>query len=250
MASQEDSSEALDEAALHDATEATVSNAIPIAPDGDLIISVQNDGKAESYHFRVSTNRLKEASPYFVNLLDPDRFKEGATVNDTHKALLESYDKLSLAKDAELPSITIYDLGRISKVSSIRPIASDFLSVLHDIDVFTKQPPLVNVANLAIVADRFDALPFFRKYVRQRELLRTIDARTKARGSLTEERIRQRLMLGVMLDYKPWVAPYSKRLIINGSDRWQAAIGEITSHPLWRNLPYRIEGTELTTDMH
>ena len=224
--------------------EAVATEVVDISPGGDLLVNVQGKEGSASYDFRVSSQQLSEASPYFASLLDPDKFKEGANIRDSHRRILQTHTSFNDVPDDALPRIRIEELGCISKVSSVRQIATDFLSVLHNIDVFVKQPPVANIANLTIVADRFDALAFFKDYVQHRNLLRAVNARSKLNSGLAEERTRQMLMIGVMLDYKPWVAPLSKRLIIHGSSQWQAKARDKFSLPLWWNLPHGVEGTK------
>jgi hypothetical protein len=144
--------------------------------------------------------------------------------------------------DAELPTIRIEDLGRISAVKSIRPLLTDFLHILHDQDT-QATPPVSNLANLAIVADRFDALEAVRVHVRRKKVIKALDARTQPKqdAGLSEERIRQRLLVGLMLDHPPWVDKYSARLITKG---WIGQESDLED-PLWWDLPNRIE-EELT----
>ena len=221
---------------------ATETDIINISLGGDLVVNVQGKEGSASYDFRVSSQQLGKASPYFASLLDPDKFKEGADIRESHRRLLQTYKSFSDVPSDELPRIRLKDLGRISQVSSVRPIASDFLSVLHNIDIFTKQPPVANIGNLTIVADRFDALTYFTDYVRRRDLLRATNAKSKLYNSYKEERIRQMLLIGIMLDYKLWATPLSKRLIMNGSSQWQFQAKDRYLLPLWWNIPYGIEG--------
>jgi len=143
----------------------------------------------------------------------------------------------------ELPHVTIVDIGRISMVSTIKNITADFLRALHGLDLSTASPPIPNLANLAIVADRFDALASFSKYVRRRRYLQSIDgkARNKSGANLPEERVRQRLLIGIMLDHAPWVTTYSKRLIVSGSTRWKPDATDDHRAALWWDIPQGIE---------
>ena len=216
-----------------------------ISPDGDLVVHVQGKEVSDNHNFRVSSTQLSKVSPYFASILDPDKFREGAKIRDTHNTLLQSYKTLSEVPSERLPLINLEDLGRISQVSTIQPVAKDFLSILHNIDLPTKQPPIANIANLTVVADRYDALKFFSHYVSRRGFLRAVESKSKLKDNLTEERIRQILMVGAMLDYKPLVGSYSKKLIISGSSRWHLQAKNSSSLPLWWSIPHGIEGTKM-----
>jgi len=100
-------------------------------------------------------------------------------------------------------------------------------------------PPLANIANWAIVADRFDALDAVSAYVRRKKMLRAIDGKTAAKVdiALSEEKVRQRLLVGILLDFPPWTEKYSLRMIVKG---WVDREIDETS-ALWWDLPARVE---------
>jgi hypothetical protein len=209
--------------------------------NGDLVLQIEhaNTNLDVTLHFfRVSTTALKAKSKYFERLLEAGRFGEGQQIISQHEALLKKFSSLALAPVTELPVIRIEDLGRISAVKSIRPLLTDFLLILHDRDT-QATPPVSNLANLAIVADRFDALDAVKLHVRRKKVIRALDAKTQPKqdAGLSEERVRQRLLVGLMLDYAPWVEKYSVRLITKG---WVGQEAELED-PLWWDLPNRIE---------
>lgn len=209
--------------------------------NGDLVLQIEHANAnldVTLHSFRVSTTALKAKSKYFERLLEAGRFGEGQQIISQHEALLKKFASLALAPATELPVIRIEDLGRISAVKSIRPLLTDFLLILHDQDT-QATPPVSNLANLAIVADRFDALDAVRLHVRRKKVLRALDAKTQPKqdAGLSEERVRQRLLVGLMLDYAPWVEKYSVRLITKG---WVGQEAELED-PLWWDLPNRIE---------
>ncbi|GAB7326970.1 hypothetical protein MBLNU13_g10920t1 [Cladosporium sp. NU13] len=213
--------------------------------DGDLVLQIEHANASLDltlHSFRVSTTALKAKSKYFERLLEAGRFGEGQQVISQHEALLKKFDSLALVPATELPVIRIEDLGRISAVKSIRPLLTDFLLILHDQDT-QATPPVSNLANLAIVADRFDALDAVKLHVRRKKVIRALDAKTQPKqdASLSEERVRQRLLVGLMLDHAPWVEKYSVRLITKG---WVGQESELED-ALWWDLPNRIE-EELT----
>lgn len=209
--------------------------------NGDLVLQIEHANSSLDvtlHSFRVSTTALKAKSKYFERLLEVGRFGEGQQIIAQHEALLKNFSTLALVPATELPVIRIEDLGRISAVKSIRPLLTDFLLILHDQET-QATPPVSNLANLAIVADRFDALEAVKLHIRRKKTLRALDAKTlpKQDVGLSEERVRQRLLVGLMLDYAPWVEKYSVRLIAKG---WLGQDAELED-PLWWDLPARIE---------
>ena len=232
-----------------------------VAPAGDLVLVVhrhqatpttahtktapeaQQDTPLSS-QYRVQSKRLQETSPYFARLLDPDKFGEGATVAETHAKLLLKYPALDAVSFDELPKVHISDVGSISPVvKSIQNLMGDFLRALHDQPLSVKVPPLANLANLAVVADRFDALPAMRQYLRANKLMAALDAKTTitAKGqekSLPEERARQKLLVGLLLDNPSWVWHASLRLIQRG---WVGRDPDDDA-ALWWHLPMGVEG--------
>jgi hypothetical protein len=214
-----------------------------IAPQGDLVIEFKHliDRNSTSRRFRVSSSALRSNSRYFESLLQPGRFSEAATIKEKHEAIREQYGDIAKAPSEELPVLHIEDLGRIS-VKSIGPLLNDFLSVVHGKDTQTN-PPVANLANLAIVADRFDALDVVAQYAHRKRMFRALDGKTTAEADseLGEERVRQRLLVAILLDDAPWVEKYSIRLIMKG---WVGKEVSISS-ALWWDIPRRIE-EELT----
>jgi hypothetical protein len=212
---------------------------VEIAAHGDLLLHIEHaiDRTMASRSFRVSSPALKTHSKYFDSLLQPGRFSEATAIDDKHKSLREQYANIAHAPSDELPVLNIEDLGRIS-VKSIGPLLTDFFYIFHGKDAQT-YPPVVNLANLAIVADRFDALEIVKSYVRRKKMIRALDGKTtaKAEMALSEEKTRQRLLVAVLLDYPLWVDKYSLRLMMKG---W---VGKETplSSPLWWDIPSRVE---------
>ncbi|OCK75597.1 hypothetical protein K432DRAFT_429304 [Lepidopterella palustris CBS 459.81] len=215
-----------------------------IAPAGDIVLDVCHGDGPEHFSYRVESEFLRQASRYFEALLS-NRFNEGARVATEHAALKASQKYASFAETPadELPQVAISDIGRISKVHTIKDITADFLRALHGFDVAVPNPPMSNIANLAIVADRFDALPYFSKYVRQKKYLQRLDILTKTKlgPSLAEERVRQKLLIGVLLNHAPWVTKFSKQLIMNDSVRWKPQAQDDHGAALWWDIPQGVE---------
>lgn len=210
-----------------------------IDPRGDLVLCISHETILTNHvhRFRVLSSPLKAKSKYFAGLLQ-GRFGESERVEARHADLRKHYSSLGDVPAAELPVVEIQDVGRISAVKSIEALCTDFLCMLHDLDT-TASPPVVNLANVAIVADRFDALDAVSAYVRRKKMLRAIDFKTapKVESSLPEEKVRQRLLVALLLDYPLWTEKYSARMILKG---WVAREIDDTS-ALWWDLPRRIE---------
>jgi len=224
-----------------------------ISPAGDLVllvdhpiehngldkISTETGNVPGQCSYRVDSGTLKDASPYFARLLDPDKFGEGSLVAEKHLTLRQSGRRWDAIPVEELPHLEISHVGRISRVKSIRLLMTDFLNVLHDVDLSNVTPPIANIANLAIVADRFDALPALRKYVKSRKLIQVLDGKIQDRAtkSTSEEKVRQRLLVGLLLENQSMIWHNSARLIQRG---WVGHEGAEDS-PLWCDLPLGIE---------
>ncbi|OCL04111.1 hypothetical protein AOQ84DRAFT_324901 [Glonium stellatum] len=215
-----------------------------IAPTGDLLLDVRCDDGKDCFSYRVSAELLRQSSPYFEALLS-GKFSEGARVIAEHEKLKKKYggDSAIEAPADELPRVGVSDIGRISKVNTIKNITADFLRAIHGVDLAAPNPPVQNIANLAIVADRFDALPSFSKFVRRKKYLQMLDAKTKAKlsSNIPEERVRQRLLVGILLDHPPWVTKYSKQLIMNDSVRWKPEAEGDQGSALWWDIPHGVE---------
>lgn len=212
-----------------------------VAPSGDLILDVSQEEDSQQFPYRVDSKILQHNSRYFENLLS-DRFSEGQKLAAALKNLkLLGHTSLEHAHLDDLPRISIVNIGRIaiSKASSIQNLVADFLRAIHGLDLAVPNPPVANIANLAVVADRFDAVDCVGKYVQRKKLLQLVEAKSKGRASsaLTEERVRQKLLIGLLLDYPPWVIRYSKHLIIRDSVQWRPDIEEDHTKALWWDIP-------------
>jgi hypothetical protein len=219
----------------------TMSEPAIIAARGDLVLCIQQDEKTTRFSYRVDSTALKARSRYFERLFG-DQFDEGKRLLAAFEALKTAgYSTPADAPNAALPTISIVNVGRISQVSSIRNLIADFLHALHGNELAVAKPPLANLANLAVVADRFDALPYFGDVVRKKKYLEALDSKTKGK-EMREERARQRLLLGILIDYPLWVTKYSKHLIMRDSVRWKPEAEAEDNAALWWDLPNGVEG--------
>lgn len=212
-----------------------------IASSGNLILEVQEDRTGEVCPYRVDAAVLRVKSRYFDRLLDPKKFTEGRQTSATLAALgdLDLRDDPSVL--ARLPRVRVTDVGRISHVSSIRKLCADFLQVLHGGQLSSESMPLANLANLAVVADRFDALETVAEYAQKHRLMQAVDGKSRRQtGGLLEEKARQRILVGLLLDHPDWVTIHSKPLITLGSMRWAEADAD-DRKALWWDLPQGVE---------
>ena len=224
-----------------------------ISSDGNLLLRISDTRRGSVIYYRVSVVALREASAYFDNLLNPEKFSEGAAVKSRLTTLHEQYGTLSLIPSSKLPVVQISDVGQYPKSASNKAVVTQFLKILHD--PLTADLTASNtsyIALLAIVADRFADNAPVAAFVRQRGWndgrQAGSDAKEIKRNSATpgkETFWRQRLLIGLLLDFDDWVSRYSSLLINSGSDKW------ITGSPpsdrdadaLWWSLPGGVEGT-------
>jgi hypothetical protein len=219
--------------------------ALVVAANGDFILDVAQDEGGQQASYRVDSKTLQQNSRYFENLLS-DRFSEGRQLSAALDALkLSEHVSIGDAPADVLPHISIINVGRVAvaKTSSIRNLLADFLRAIHGLDLAAANPPVANLANLAVVADRFDAVACMSRYVQRKKYLQLIDA--KARGkqnpTQTEERIRQKLLIGLLFDHPSWVTRYSKHLIMRDSVQWRPGTEEDHTKALWWDIPNGVE---------
>ncbi|KAI4697507.1 uncharacterized protein J4E84_000637 [Alternaria hordeiaustralica] len=220
-------------------------DALVIAADGDLILDVAQEEGGQRFSYRVESKTLQQNSRYFENLLS-DRFNEGQRLTAALEALaLSSYSKIADAPAHVLPHIAIVNVGRVAvaKASSIRNLVADFLRAIHGLDLAVTNPPIANLANLAVVADRFDAVAGLSKHIQRKKYLQLIDAKSRGKPApaQTEERIRQKLFVGLLFDHPSWVTRYSKHLIIRDSVQWRPGTEEDHTKALWWDIPNGVE---------
>jgi hypothetical protein len=218
---------------------------VVIASSGDLILDVAQEEHEQRYSYRVDSKTLQQNSRYFENLLS-DRFSEGQQLSAALDALrLSGYSDIAEVSPEVLPHISIINVGRIaiSKSSALRNLLADFLRAIHGFDLAISNPPVANLANLAVVADRFDAVACLSRYVQRRKHLHVLDAKSKGKPSptLTEERVRQKLFVGLLFDHPLWVTRYSKYLMMRDSVQWRPGVEEDYTKALWWDIPNGVE---------
>jgi hypothetical protein len=144
-----------------------------------------------------------------------------------------------------LPHISILNVGRVAvaRVSSIRNLLADFFRALHGLDLAVPSPPVANLANLAVVADRFDAFAYLSKYIQKKKYLQLIDtkSRNKLGSTQTEEKVRQKLYIGLVFDHATWITRYSKHLILRDSVQWRPDTEEDDTKAPWWDISNGVE---------
>lgn len=216
-----------------------------IVANGDFILDVAQEEGGQRFSYRVDSKTLQHNSRYFENLLS-DRFNEGQQLARALQVLkLGEYASITDAPADVLPHISIINVGRVAvaKASSIRNLLADFLRAVHGSDLAVTNPPIANIANLAVVADRFDAVACLSRYIQRKKYLQLIDAKSRGKASptQTEERMRQKLFVGLLFDHPPWVTRYSKQLIMRDSVQWRPGAEEDHTKALWWHLPNGVE---------
>lgn len=219
--------------------------ALVIATSGDLILDVAQDEGCQRFSYRVDSSALQNNSRYFENLLS-DRFSEGQQLLSALETLrLSGHTNIADTPVDILPHVSIANVGRtaISNASSLRNLVADLLRAVHGLDLAVTSPPVANLANLAVAADRFDALTCLATYVRRRKYLQLLDAKSRGKPNptLTEDRVRQKLFIGLSLDHPAWVTRYSKHLIMRDSVQWRPGTEEDHTKALWWDIPNGVE---------
>ena len=223
-----------------------------LAPSGDLVLELQHTHSAsaptDTIAFRVSIAALTAHSTYFARLLDrTGPFAEGATVSRALDTLRSRYTGSTVIPTTELPRVKIEEVGQISRVSSIKPLLLDFLGILHGVRhskegaVRTAKMPMKNVANLAVVADRFGATGVVGGWVSNNISLNAPNAGDKGAREMGEEQVRQRLCTGILLGLDRWVSTYSLQLLQMGSSQWVYDTAAETAQHMWSYLPRGVE---------
>lgn len=202
----------------------------------------------------VNTAKLRDSSPYFRSLLDRDKFNEGAHVVGIHERLKEQYHSIGDAPAAELPHVLIEDIGCLSR--HVRPEESmtAFLKIMNGVRFDASRQlhaSLSWLANLVVIADRFDALPKMKQFVREYPwLMRKYASQWfKFSSKMQEEQIRQVLFCVILLGMPEWIASFSAPLVLHGSKAWADATedGDHGERPLWWALPGGFEGMPAST---
>ena len=241
-----------------------------ISQHGDVLLNFKMDENSEAVCFQVDSAILKAKSRYFDRLLGDVRFSEAGKFKTTtldcrllfHDSVPQRQSSWSTVLTPRLiavlanrpaassqegttstrPQIEIIDVGAISPVKSIRPLVADLLTLLHTGRLSssreTSKVPLTNLANLTVVADRFDCVGAVASLIQNTNILK----RPKLiKSQLDEASLRKRLLVGLLTRDNELVCAHSRDLLLVGSHLWQ----DNTPAPdaaLWWDLPRNLEG--------
>lgn len=221
--------------------QAEIDGIVIISATGDVVLDAEAEEGGEVVLLRVDSTLLRHNSAYFDRLLDV-KYSEGLAVAKHLEELRQSYSAIVDVLATELPHLKVSYLGQTS-VKTIRPLMTDFMNILHSQDHTSRKLPLVNLANLAIVTDRFDACPVVKRWADKKNLFISPSSVKAASNAIpSEESTRQRLLVGFLLKHESWVTGPSAQLIINGSSRWSDEDVEAPAAALWWDLPGSMEG--------
>ncbi|KAI9721599.1 MAG: hypothetical protein M1828_005089 [Chrysothrix sp. TS-e1954] len=211
---------------------------IVISEKGDVVLNFRASFETAKISFRVEASSLARSSAFFHRLLFDQRFAEGKNISEAHQALMKNDQTFADTSVAQLPQVDIEDVGQISTVKTIRPLMRDLLLILHGRELTVTRLPLVNLANLAVTADRFDCAPTIAQYTQTRGLL---TASRVSGSSQSEEAIRQKLLIAILLQIPQGFGPLSRELMHAQSERWNVDVNNVMDEALWWNLPRGIE---------
>ena len=230
----------------HEESGLTIRRIPAIAAEGNLILKVKDVGTGKHHLYLVTANLLRDASSYFSALLDPTKFVEGIGLNEKMKGLVEKYGNHGLVPLADLPIITIDDVGEVPPKASTEAVFTLFLCILHKLVVPWGQPDWSFLALLAIVADRFDALKIVAEFVDRRDWIRrSFSWDEKTPLSIPDEKlVRQQILVGLLFRYGPLLKKQTATLIVADSVLWtkDEVPAKVDRDVLWWGLPHDMEG--------
>jgi len=220
---------------------------IRISDDADLILDVHIPSEDKHILYQVSTGGLRGSSLYFRNLLDPEKFSEGAHVKTVQSTLRERYPSLRDVPAIELPGISVVGIGQLSRRARHEDLMTTFLRILLGDPSHEYQSSPSWLANLVVIADRFDGLQKIREFVKPRHWVYGVFATKWLNSTYKEEPIRQILLSGVLLDFPEWVTSCSTRLVMHGSRCWAGSLEneDEGDRALWWTLPSGLEGASI-----
>lgn len=225
-------------------SKANRQNITDVSDSGDLILDVQIPPADEHILYQVSTDILRGTSPYFRNILDPDKFSEGAHVRKAQAKLRERYTSLKDVPAMELPRISVVGVGQLGRRARHEEMMTSFLRILCGTSVDGHPSSPSWLADIVTIADRFDSLEKVKEFVMQHHRLYGIFATKGLNSTFKEELIRQIIYSGALLGVPQWVASCSARLANHGSKRWSTVEEEEDDgdQARWWTLPGGLEG--------
>lgn len=216
------------------------------AMKGDLMLQVRDRGTGEQHFYLVDASILRDASPYFSTLLDPNKFAEGIRLEKRTKELGKKHAGYNAVPLADLPVVAVDDVGQVPTRASTEAVFTLFLCILHSLVVPWAQPDWSSLAMLAIIADRFDALAAVANFVARHGWTKrsfSWDERTPL-GIKGEKLLRQQILVGLLFGIAPLLRKQTATLIVADSILWSEdeVAGKIDREALWWDLPQGIEG--------
>ena len=219
-------------------------------PYEDVILRIEDERQNSYYDVRCSRDRLRETSRYFHVLLDPEKFNEGIGSADKIEELRSQYGDISEAPDGALPVVTILDLPFLSVESKvIRQLLAILFEMLKGYQKpwpFAKKDTMERLAQLALLAERFEAQKTVKVYIYSRMQHVNTRSAPKSRGEVL---LRQQLLISMILGYRDTVRSCSASLIVGGSKFWLQDYDGMTmteEQPPWNMLPLGVEGENKT----
>ena len=212
-----------------------------VAPTGNVILEFHLDEHPEVILCRAEIEPLAKNSGYFQRLLTNTNFAEAADVSKKLNELSSRYASAQDVPTEELPHVKIFDVGSVAVNKAYKSLITDTMLILHGNDIRAKKMPTQNLTNLCIAADRFDGLDVFAKWGGKKGVLARLDQANT--DGATEEVLRQKLLMGVMLGNFACVSMCSRELILRGSKNVYDPNNAVTTNAIWWAQPRGVEGT-------
>jgi len=212
--------------------------------------------------FRVETAALRGQSKYFAKLLGDSGFKEANDIADALAALSLRGVKPAEADPAELPCVEVTDDDEATQYAHRELVFADLLRILHGQLVAAGTTPAAKVTpqyvtTLAVLADRFDCTAAVSSYVNTSLKFKwPITSRNSGRGTgddspglsrAAEDVLRQKILVGWLLNQPVKFQAGTRELIMCGSSRWSSFAPEDDpgheerSEASWWYLPEGLE---------
>ncbi|KAL8876539.1 MAG: hypothetical protein Q9198_005285, partial [Flavoplaca austrocitrina] len=229
----------------------TPDDPIVIDTQGDLLLDVHYSKDLIQY-YRVSVSVLRKQSSYFHNLLSTS-FSEGTKVDSRLATLRNCQKDIACVPPSALPTVTISDIAIGPADAQTNICEASFgllLEVLHGrlqwsiLKTKGYVRPII-LAMLAHYAEAFAAIPAVSKEINALSEKGYIRGNARPTKDVKEDKSRQKIYAGLILDLPEWVQTHSAALIIWGSKSWvgetERSIGVDTAEYPWDYLSGGVE---------
>lgn len=213
--------------------------------DGDAILEyVDTDSRKTVTHYRwqVSSDRLRENSPFFSALLDPNKFSEGRRFvenktrsegSSTTTRDIRSRDEVINESTERLPLVGL-NLTRLMGKHRIE-ILELFLKVLlsaYDVDLNAKMGTAIVHQSVPVIAGLIEIADLFSSSEVVSDVLKHANYRPSIKGiqslevfgssllKLSDERLRQIIYIAMFIRHDTIFRVASHALVLIGSTRW------------------------------